>query len=128
MSIGRAYLPSPVGDILIESEEEKIIAVSFNRDTPRLEEVRTPVIEQCILELEEYFDKGRKFFTVELDLRGSDFQKRVWTELLAVPYGKTAIVRIARYSRGRCKGHSRCRPCKQQEPRGYHCSLSPRDR
>lgn len=89
MSTGRAYLSSPVGDILVESEEEKIITVSFNRDTPRLEEVRTPVIEQCILELEEYFDKGRKFFTVELDLRGSDFQKRVWTELLALPYGKT---------------------------------------
>jgi len=87
---GRAYIPSPVGDLLIESDAEKITVVGFVKtDAPRLDEHRTPVIDQCILELEEYFSNGRKFFTVELDPRGTDFQKRVWTELLAVSYGKT---------------------------------------
>jgi methylated-DNA-[protein]-cysteine S-methyltransferase len=85
---GLAYYTSPVGELLIESDADKIITVNFLKDTKRGES-RTPVIEQCITELDEYFIEGRKFFTVELDLRGSEFQKKVWNELLTIPYGKT---------------------------------------
>jgi methylated-DNA-[protein]-cysteine S-methyltransferase len=85
---GSAYYSSPVGDLLIESEGDAIITVSFLKDSKK-EEVRTAVIEQCIEELNEYFFKGRKFFTVELNMIGSVFQKKVWTELLTIPYGKT---------------------------------------
>ncbi len=85
---GIAYHSSPVGDLLIESEEEQIITLNFLKDSKQ-QEVRTPVIDQCIQELDEYFLKGRKFFTFEMSLRGTDFQKKVWTELLTIPYGKT---------------------------------------
>jgi methylated-DNA-[protein]-cysteine S-methyltransferase len=85
---GSAYYSSPVGDLLIESEGDAIITVNFLKDSKK-EEVRTAVIDQCIEELNEYFFKGRKFFTVELNLVGSVFQKKVWTELLTIPYGKT---------------------------------------
>jgi methylated-DNA-[protein]-cysteine S-methyltransferase len=85
---GLAYYSSPVGDLLIESEGDAIITVNFLKDSKK-EEVRTAVIDQCIEELNEYFFKGRKFFTVELNLIGSVFQKKVWTELLTIPYGKT---------------------------------------
>jgi methylated-DNA-[protein]-cysteine S-methyltransferase len=86
---GLAYYTSPVGDLLIESEEEKITTVNFLK-TSRQETHITPVIEQCILELDEYFFKGRKFFSVELSLHGSQFQLRVWNELLTIPYGRTS--------------------------------------
>jgi methylated-DNA-[protein]-cysteine S-methyltransferase len=85
---GRAYHRSPVGDLLIESEDNKIVTVNFLKAS-RQEETVTPIIEQCMTELDEYFFEGRKFFTVELDLIGSTFQKRVWNELLNIPYGKT---------------------------------------
>ena len=85
---GIAYYSSPVGDLLIESEEERIVTLNFLKDT-RQEEARTPVIDQCLQELDEYFLKGRKFFTFEMDLRGTAFQKKVWSELLTIPYGKT---------------------------------------
>jgi methylated-DNA-[protein]-cysteine S-methyltransferase len=85
---GRAYYSSPVGDLVIESKGEKITIVNFLK-TSRQEEHATPVIEQCIRELEEYFFQGRKFFTVELDPQGSAFQLKVWNDLLTIPYGKT---------------------------------------
>ncbi|PZR35328.1 MAG: cysteine methyltransferase [Azospira oryzae] len=85
---GIAYYSSPVGDLLIESEEERIVTLNFLKDT-RQEEARTPVIDQCLKELDEYFLKGRKFFTFEMDLHGTAFQKKVWSELLTIPYGKT---------------------------------------
>ncbi|HYG02344.1 MAG TPA: methylated-DNA--[protein]-cysteine S-methyltransferase [Chryseosolibacter sp.] len=85
---GLAYFASPVGDLLIESEDDGITTINFLK-TSRVEERRTPVIDQCIRELEEYFFEGRKFFTFELKLIGSDFQTRVWNELLTIPYGRT---------------------------------------
>ncbi len=40
-------------------------------------------------ELEEYFARSRKVFTVSLDIPGSDFQIKVWEQILLIPYGKT---------------------------------------
>ncbi len=85
---GRAYYTSPVGELLIESEDGKITTVNFLKD-PKQEEGYRPIIEQCILELDEYFYKGRKFFNVELNPQGTEFQRRVWSELTTIPYGKT---------------------------------------
>ncbi|HEX6892021.1 MAG TPA: methylated-DNA--[protein]-cysteine S-methyltransferase, partial [Chryseolinea sp.] len=85
---GLAYYSSPVGELLIESDADKIITVNFVKETKQ-EQFPTPVTEQCINELDEYFFKGRKFFTVELDLRGTAFQRTVWSELLTIPYGTT---------------------------------------
>lgn len=85
---GIAYFPSPVGDLQIESENEKITMLGFLWD-PKQDEVRTPVIDQCIFELEEYFAGHRKFFSFEIELRGSEFQVKVWNELMNIPFGKT---------------------------------------
>jgi methylated-DNA-[protein]-cysteine S-methyltransferase len=85
---GLAYFSSPVGELLIQSEADKIITVNFLKDVKQ-SEARTTVIEQCVEELDEYFYRGRKFFTVDLDLRGTDFQKLVWSELITIPYGST---------------------------------------
>jgi len=40
-------------------------------------------------QLDEYFEGKRKEFTVPLVLIGTDFQKKVWEELLRIPYGAT---------------------------------------
>jgi len=85
---GLAYCSSPVGELQIESDNGKIAMLGFLWD-PKQQEIRTPVIEQCVSELEEYFSGKRKFFSFEMDLRGSDFQIKVWNELLNIPYGKT---------------------------------------
>ena len=42
-----------------------------------------------LAQLDEYFRGDRTAFTVKLDLRGTDFQKKVWAKLLGVQFGKT---------------------------------------
>lgn len=86
---GVAYYSSPLGDLLITSENDAVTSVLFKKDEEKLPEHMTTVIEQCILELDEYFHKGRKFFTVEMNPVGTTFQKRVWNELINIPFGKT---------------------------------------
>ena len=44
---------------------------------------------QARQELGEYFAGTRVSFDVPLVLRGSAFQKRVWTELCGIPFGET---------------------------------------
>lgn len=85
---GLTYYKSPVGDLLITSRGDKITTVEFFSGE-RADHRPTPIIEQCIFELDEYFFEGRKFFNVEVAFSGSEFQNKVWTELLSIPYGKT---------------------------------------
>jgi O-6-methylguanine DNA methyltransferase len=48
-----------------------------------------PALDKAKRELEEYFRGQRREFTVELDLRGTDFQLRVWRALGMIPFGRT---------------------------------------
>ncbi len=50
----------------------------------------TPLSNKLKLEIEEYFKGVRKSFNLPLDLRGTDFQLKVWNELRKIPYGETA--------------------------------------
>ena len=86
--VGTGYYNSPVGDLEITSLGNKITGVRFFNGE-RSDVTLTPVVEQCISELDEYFLNGRKFFNVDLQITGSAFQNKVWNELLTIPYGKT---------------------------------------
>jgi methylated-DNA-[protein]-cysteine S-methyltransferase len=48
-----------------------------------------PYLFNVFNQLKEYFDGKRKKFDIPLDIKGTDFQKRVWNELQKIPYGKT---------------------------------------
>jgi methylated-DNA-[protein]-cysteine S-methyltransferase len=47
------------------------------------------IVEMAKLQLLEYFEGFRKVFDLPLLLVGTDFQKRVWNELLKIPFGRT---------------------------------------
>lgn len=47
------------------------------------------VIESVVRELDEYFGGQRHEFTVPLLFAGTEFQKKVWNALTAIPYGTT---------------------------------------
>ena len=49
----------------------------------------TAVIEKAIVQLDEFFAGERKDFDVPLLFVGTDFQKKVWNELLKIPFGDT---------------------------------------
>lgn len=45
--------------------------------------------DEIIAELDTYFAGSLREFNVPLDLRGTEFQRRVWELLLHIPYGET---------------------------------------
>ena len=76
-----------IGKIYISADKKNILEISFNK--PNYDKNETPLIKKTFLELEEYFNGQRKTFYLPLKLEGTDFQKKVWKELIKIPYGKT---------------------------------------
>ncbi len=85
---GVGYYQSPAGLLKIRSLDGAISEVTFVIETDEPSHINS-VIEKCITELDEYFNKGRKFFTVEINPLGTEFQKKVWAELITIPFGST---------------------------------------
>lgn len=48
-----------------------------------------PLVDKLSQELGEYFAGRRREFSLPLDLRGTEFQRAVWREIAAIPYGET---------------------------------------
>ena len=88
------YYNSPLGNTEIIGDENGIQSIKIlEKDEPinKLEMIgETPkVIKDCISQLQEYFDGTREEFDLKLNPKGTSFQKKVWRELLNIPFGKT---------------------------------------
>ncbi len=85
-----ARFRSPVGTLAVEASEAGVCAVRFGggeRARPPIGALAHGHVEAALRALEDYF-AGRRPELPALDLRGSPFQKRVWGELLRIPYGE----------------------------------------
>jgi len=81
---------SPIGWLAITGNVEGILAVEFVESVPPTSAVDLPAwLQISVTELDEYFHGQRQAFSVKLILQGTDFQKRVWQQLLTIPYGVT---------------------------------------
>ena len=87
-NLATAYLDSPVGLLEVQCTEGGLQSVNFV-EKRQFEENPNAYNQLTINQLKEYFDRKRTSFDLLFDLEGTDFQKRVWTELLNIPFGKT---------------------------------------
>src|ERR1051326_5996409 len=87
-SLYKTYYESPAGLIGIMANDKGVTSILFVKKRTGRSKNNAHTTE-CLKQLHDYFDKERKTFSVPLDLIGTDFQKRVWNELLNIPFGKT---------------------------------------
>ncbi|MFO7672881.1 MAG: methylated-DNA--[protein]-cysteine S-methyltransferase [Lutibacter sp.] len=83
------YYKTPIGTAKIVGDENGISAINVLDDALETSAEIPEVLKDCVLQLDEYFNGTRKQFNLKLNPQGTDFQKRVWNELLLVPFGKT---------------------------------------
>ncbi len=88
-----AYYKTPIGIAKIIGDKNGIQAVSIldddtisdaeiNKETPKY-------LQECVLQLNEYFNGQRASFNLTVNPKGTKFQIKVWKSLLKIPYGKT---------------------------------------
>jgi len=83
-----ASFQSPVGFLILKSDEQAITSVSFS-ETDIQEQNSCAILETCKEQLDNYFS-GKSFaFDLPLSPEGTEFQQKVWVELLKIPYGET---------------------------------------
>jgi methylated-DNA-[protein]-cysteine S-methyltransferase len=87
---------SPVGALKLVASDKGLAAILWEQDDPKrvrlgalVEAPRRPILLQTERQLREYFAGERTVFTVKLDMAGTQFQRKVWGALLAIPFGET---------------------------------------
>ncbi|MFD0761763.1 methylated-DNA--[protein]-cysteine S-methyltransferase [Lutibacter aestuarii] len=84
-----AYYKTPIGTAKIIGDEDGIIAVTVLDNEIETSKNIPNCLKECIQQLDEYFKGTRTTFNLKLNPQGTSFQKKVWKELLNVPFGKT---------------------------------------
>lgn len=77
---------SPIGNITIKATNNAVISISLSDCEV---ENKNNITEKAALELSEYFSGKRTKFTFPINTIGTNFQIKVWNELLKIPFGKT---------------------------------------
>ena len=80
---------SPLGFTKIVGDDDGIVSITVLNSEEKITDIIPVELEDCVFQLQEYFDGKRKAFDIKLNPEGTDFQKKVWNQLLEIPYGKT---------------------------------------
>jgi methylated-DNA-[protein]-cysteine S-methyltransferase len=94
---------SPVGALTLVATDNGLAAILWEHDNPKRvplnivgESEGHPVLLEVENQLANYFAAKRRYFDLPLDFAGTEFQKKVWAALLAIPFGETrSYARIA---------------------------------
>ncbi|CAB0151726.1 Methylated-DNA--protein-cysteine methyltransferase, constitutive [Pseudidiomarina piscicola] len=86
-TIYQASIETQLGTVTIDSDGEAITRVAFGQ--PNLNTAREcNVLNEAVQQLSDYFAGHREHFKLPLRPQGTEFQRKVWRSLEAIPYGK----------------------------------------
>ncbi len=84
-----AHIKTPLGIVEIMGDADGIQKICFIDEAVAVNSEISPALQSCAMQIEEYFDKKRTAFDFKMNPQGTDFQQKVWADLLNVPFGKT---------------------------------------
>ncbi|WP_018612388.1 methylated-DNA--[protein]-cysteine S-methyltransferase [Segetibacter koreensis] len=89
--VNYTYYKSPIGTLKIGGTLQYINQVSFidSQNEYVQPSGNNPLLNECVEELIEYFNGKRRSFDIPIYQKGTDFQTKVWSELLNINFGKT---------------------------------------
>ncbi|MGL4374359.1 MAG: methylated-DNA--[protein]-cysteine S-methyltransferase [Turicibacter sp.] len=83
-----AYYDSPIGLVEIKSTKNEILSVLFIENMEKTTVIPL-ILQEALLQLDQYFKGELSTFNLKLRIDGSVFQEKVWRELMHIPYGET---------------------------------------
>ncbi|WP_405330725.1 methylated-DNA--[protein]-cysteine S-methyltransferase [Leeuwenhoekiella sp. LLG6367-2.1] len=87
----QTFLKTPLGTLLIQGDQDGISVIKFIEN--QMEALETDEIpsdlRDAVDQIKNYFDGTLNEFTIKLNPQGTEFQKRVWKQLVEIPFGKT---------------------------------------
>lgn len=87
------YFDSPLGEIEIASSQTELLSLTFttvnNKTITKQPVLYSQINEKVKQQLTAYFNKELTQFDLPLKPAGTEFQKKVWNELMKIPFGTT---------------------------------------
>ena len=81
---------SKIGNIVIVEKNQSIIELKVIKEKNiDIIESDTPLLKKASEQINEYFSGKRETFDLPLNPEGTEFMKKVWKQLLNIPYGET---------------------------------------
>lgn len=81
---------SPLGMLTITSDGKSLKELRFSDNPVEVVSPAIPILEETRRWLDSYFNGEEPAFTPQVAPFGTLFQRRVWLELMDIPYGETA--------------------------------------
>ena len=82
-------IKTPLGFTEVKGDVNGISKIHVLDENVELSTIIPNDLIEVVTQLQEYFIGKRTKFTFKLNPKGTEFQKKVWQELLQIPYGKT---------------------------------------
>jgi methylated-DNA-[protein]-cysteine S-methyltransferase len=79
-------IPTPIGSLTIDERDGAIVAVRWADDPAGN---GSSVLDEAARQLAAYFDGRLRQFDLPLVPSGTEFDRRVWAAMRAIPYGET---------------------------------------
>jgi len=83
------YYKTPVGFAYITADDHYITKVSIRDGEYPDEPPASPLLQEAVKQLHEYFEGERKSFDLPLQQPGTNFQQQVWKQLQQIAFGNT---------------------------------------
>jgi len=83
-----AYIKTPLGTAKIVGDENGIAVISI-LEKGELSATIPATLQETVSQLQDYFNGKRHDFNFKINPKGTEFQRKVWNELLNIPFGKT---------------------------------------
>ena len=74
-----SYTDSAITGLITVKDISNVIGDNYSND----------LLSKTIKQLDEYFEGRRREFDLPLSFKGTEFQMKIWKELLNIPYGET---------------------------------------
>ncbi|WP_040280671.1 methylated-DNA--[protein]-cysteine S-methyltransferase [Psychroserpens damuponensis] len=82
-------IKSPLGFTKICGDDDGISQVTILNSEDKETDIIPAQLEDCVIQLREYFEGTRTTFDLKLNAQGTAFQNVIWELLQEIPYGKT---------------------------------------
>lgn len=83
-----AYIKTPLGIAKIIGDDNGVSVISILSEGEVSQKI-PKVLKEAVTQLQDYFEGKRTSFDFKLNPQGTEFQQKVWQELLEIPFGKT---------------------------------------
>ena len=84
-----AVINTPLGFAEITGDFNGISKIHILNDVSEITTKIPKELEETVIQLNDYFEGKKTVFSLKLNPSGTEFQKRVWQELVNIPFGKT---------------------------------------